>query len=107
MTEPTLTYIGLGSNLGNREDYINSALKMLAEVSDVEVARVSELIETTPLAQANQPEYLNAVAELRTALSPEDLHKTLLNIETSLGRTPQEKWSSRTIDLDIYCLVPE
>ncbi len=101
MTEPTLTYIGLGSNLGNREDYINNALKMLAEVSNVEVARVSELIETTPLAQANQPEYLNAVAELRTALSPEDLHKTLLNIETALGRIRQEKWSSRTIDLDI------
>ncbi len=53
MTELTLTYIGLGSNLGNREDYINRALKMLAEVSDIEVARASELIETTPLAQAN------------------------------------------------------
>ena len=97
----TTAYIGLGSNLGNREDYINSSLRMLAEVSDIEVARVSELIETTPLAQANQPEYLNAVAELRTTLSPEDLHKTLLDIETSLGRTRQEKWSPRTIDLDI------
>ncbi len=97
----TTAYIGLGSNLGNREDYINSALKMLAEVSDIEVAHVSELIETTPLAQANQPEYLNAVAELRTTLSPEDLHKALLDIETSLGRTHQKKWSPRTIDLDI------
>jgi len=101
MTEPTLTYIGLGSNLGNRQDHINSALKMLAEVSDIEVARASELIETTPLAQAQQPEYLNAVAELKTTLSPEDLHKTLVNIETALGRIRQEKWSSRTIDLDI------
>ncbi len=49
----TTAYIGLGSNLGNREGHINSALKMLAEVSDIEVARASELIETTPLAQAN------------------------------------------------------
>ena len=97
----TTAYIGLGSNLGNRQDQINNALKMLAEVSDIEVARASELIETAPLAQAEQPEYINAVAELRTTLSPEDLHKTLLDIETSLGRTPQEKWSSRTIDLDI------
>ena len=94
-------YIGLGSNLGNRENYINSALKMLAEAAHIEVARVSELIETSPLAQAEQPEYLNAVAELRTTLSLEDLHKALLDIETSLGRIRQEKWSSRTIDLDI------
>ena len=101
MTEPTTAYIGLGSNLGNREDYINSALKMLAKVSDTEVARVSKLIETAPLAQADQPKYLNAVAELRTTLSPEDLHKTLVDIETALGRIRQKKWSSRTIDLDI------
>ncbi len=107
MAKQTTTYIGLGSNLGNREDYINSALKMLAEVSDIEVARVSELIETTPLAQANQPEYLNAVAELRTTLSPEDLFKTLVNIETALGRIRQKKWSSRTIDLDILLFGQE
>ncbi|MFZ2147773.1 MAG: 2-amino-4-hydroxy-6-hydroxymethyldihydropteridine diphosphokinase [Sedimentisphaerales bacterium] len=106
----TTVYISLGSNLGNRQDYINSALKMLAEVSDIEVARVSELIETAPLAQApdsrnrgqaEQPDYLNAVAELRTTLNPDDLHTTLVNIETALGRIRQEKWSSRTIDLDI------
>ncbi len=110
MTKLTTAYIGLGSNLGNRQDHINNALKMLAEVSDIEVARVSELIETTPLAQApdshnrgqaEQPEYLNAVAELRTTLSPDEVHKTLVNIETALGRIRQEKWSSRTIDLDI------
>ena len=94
-------YIGLGSNLGNREDYINSALKMLAEAEHIQLVRVSDLVETNPLAQANQPKYLNAVAELRTTLSPEDLLKTLVNIETALGRIRQEKWSSRTIDLDI------
>ena len=94
-------YIGLGSNLGNRQDHINSALRMLAEVADVEVVQVSEPIETNPLGQAEQPMYLNAVAELRTALNPDDLLKTLVNIETSLGRVRLEKWSSRTIDLDI------
>jgi len=94
-------YIGLGSNLGNRQDNINSALRMLAEVADIEVACVSEPIETNPLAQAEQPMYLNAVAELRTTLSPDDLLKTLVSIETSLGRKRLEKWSSRTIDLDI------
>ena len=94
-------YIGLGSNLGNRQDNINSALGMLSEVSGIEVVHISELIETNPLRQAEQPMYLNAVAELRTGLSPDDLLKTLINIETALGRKRQEKWSSRTIDLDI------
>ena len=94
-------YIGLGSNLGNRLDNINSALRMLAEVADIEVVHVSELIETNPLAQTEQPMYLNAVAELRTGLIPDDLLKTLINIETALGRMRLEKWSSRTIDLDI------
>jgi len=74
---------------------------MLAEVADTEVVRVSEQIETAPLAQAGQPMYLNAVAEVRTSLSPDDLLKTLINIETALGRMRLEKWSSRIIDLDI------
>lgn len=94
-------YIGLGSNLGNRQDNINSALGMLGGAADIEVARVSELIETNPLGQAEQPMYINTVAELRTSLSPDDLLKTLIDIETDLGRKRQEKWSSRTIDLDI------
>ncbi|MCP4611493.1 MAG: 2-amino-4-hydroxy-6-hydroxymethyldihydropteridine diphosphokinase [Planctomycetes bacterium] len=94
-------YIGLGSNLGNRQDNINSTLGMLGEASDIEVVRVSELIETNPLGQAEQPMYINSAAELRTSLSPDDLLKTLIDIETTLGRTRLEKWSSRTIDLDI------
>jgi 2-amino-4-hydroxy-6-hydroxymethyldihydropteridine diphosphokinase len=94
-------YIGLDSNLGNRQDNINSALGMLSEVADIEVVRVSEPIETTPLGQAEQPMYLNAVAELQTILTPDDLLKTLNNIESVLGRMRLEKWSSRTIDLDV------
>ncbi len=103
----TAAYIGLGSNLGNREDFIHKALKMLAEAKDIEVARVSDLIETTPLAGANQPMYLNTVAKIKTALTAEDLHKILVNIETSLGRARKEKWSSRTIDLDILLFGKE
>jgi deoxyguanosine kinase len=97
----TTAYIGLGSNLGDRKDFIHKALKILSETKNTEVARVSDLIETAPLGSANQPKYLNAVAQIKTALTAEDLHRTLLNIETSLGRTRGEKWSPRTIDLDI------
>jgi 2-amino-4-hydroxy-6-hydroxymethyldihydropteridine diphosphokinase len=94
-------YIGLGSNLGNRQENINSAIRIISEAADIEVIRKSELIETNPLGQAEQPMYLNAVAELRTTLNPDDLLKALINIETALGRKRLEKWSSRTIDLDI------
>lgn len=97
----TTAYIGLGSNLGDRKDFIHKALKMLSEAKGIEVACVSDLLETAALGGANQPEYLNAAAQIKTALSAEDLHKILVNIENSLGRTREEKWSPRTIDLDI------
>jgi len=101
MQKAITAYIGLGSNLANREGTIKAALEMLAETPDIEVAGVSELLETTALAKADQPKYLNAVAQLKTTLSAEDLHRKLTDIETSLGRKRQEKWSPRTIDLDL------
>ncbi|MHC4423128.1 MAG: 2-amino-4-hydroxy-6-hydroxymethyldihydropteridine diphosphokinase [Planctomycetota bacterium] len=107
MAKLTTAYIGLGSNLQDREGSIRNALKILAEVSEVEVTNVSELIETTPLGGTNQPNYLNAVAEVKTTLSAKDLHKTLANIETSLGRTREEKWSPRIIDLDLLLFGAE
>ncbi len=58
----TTAYIGLGSNLGDREKSISSTLKMLAETEHLEVARVSDITETAPLGDRNQPDYLNAVA---------------------------------------------
>jgi len=100
MAEKT-AYIGLGSNLGDRKANIDGAIKMLADVERVELGRVSDIIETAPLAQSDQPEYLNAAAELKTSLSAEDLHRTLVNIETTLGRVRRGKWSSRIIDLDL------
>jgi len=101
MAKQTTAYIGLGSNLGNRHDSINRSLKTLAESEQVEVARVTDVVETAPLGQADQPKYLNAVAELKTTLSAEDLYERLIDIETSLGRVRREKWASRTIDLDL------
>ena len=102
MTEPTTTYIGLGSNLGDRRGFIQKAVRALAESGEIEVCRVSNIIETLPLGGMKQPSYLNAAAEIKTTLSAEDLHKRLIDIENSLfGRVRQEKWSPRTIDLDI------
>jgi len=94
-------YIGLGGNMGDRSETIETAIKMLAENEHIESVSVSELIETSPLGGAEQPDYLNAVAELQTTLSPEQLHRTMIEIEDHLGRVRQEKWSPRTIDLDL------
>jgi deoxyguanosine kinase len=102
-------YIGLGSNLGDRGKYIKSALKLLKENEHIKVVRVSDIIETIPLAGTNQPKYLNAVVEVNTTLNTEDLHKKLIDIESSIGRVRQtsassvepKKWASRTIDLDL------
>ena len=101
MQKLTTAYIGLGSNLGSREDSIRDAIKMLAEAKHIEVARVSDVIKTTPLGDRNQPDYLNAVAEIKTTLSAEDFHRKLNDVETSLGRVREEKWSPRIIDLDL------
>jgi 2-amino-4-hydroxy-6-hydroxymethyldihydropteridine diphosphokinase len=97
----TTAYIGLGSNLGEREKSIQNAVKMLAEAGNIEVVRLSEVIETAPLGHSNQPKYLNAAAEIETTLNAADLHKKLGNIEVSLGREKKEKWTSRLIDLDL------
>ncbi|MHC4298659.1 MAG: 2-amino-4-hydroxy-6-hydroxymethyldihydropteridine diphosphokinase [Planctomycetota bacterium] len=97
----TTAYVGLGSNLGDRRSKIDGALGMLAQARHIELGPVSGVVETEPLGQADQPTYMNAVAELRTTLTAEDLHRTLADIETSLGRVRQGKWASRTIDLDL------
>jgi deoxyguanosine kinase len=107
MAEHTTAYIGLGSNLGDREKSIKSAVKMLCEIEDVTVLRLSEIIETSPLGQMTQPSYLNAVTEIKTGLSAEELYKKLVDIETKLGREKKEKWASRIIDLDLLLFGQE
>jgi deoxyguanosine kinase len=107
MMKPTTAYIALGSNLGNRRAYIKRALKLLAETRHLRVSGVSDIIETNPLGQMNQPKYLNAVAEIKTALTAEDLYKKLIKIETALGRVRKEKWASRIIDLDLLLFGQE
>jgi 2-amino-4-hydroxy-6-hydroxymethyldihydropteridine diphosphokinase len=99
--EEKTAYIGLGSNLGDRRKYIKSALKLLKENEHIKVASVSDLIETAPLGNTKQPKYINAVAEVNTTLSAEDLYKRLIEIESSFSRVRQKKWASRTIDLDL------
>jgi deoxyguanosine kinase len=103
----TIAYIGLGSNLGDRKNYIERALQLLRETPDVTVERISAIIETKPLSDAAQPAYLNCVAEIRTSLTPEKFHQRLISVENSLGRERKQKWASRTIDLDLLLFGSE
>jgi 2-amino-4-hydroxy-6-hydroxymethyldihydropteridine diphosphokinase len=92
----TRAYVGLGSNLGDRERLIAQAAELIGAV------RLSTVIETEPWGYGNQPMFLNAVAELETQLTPRQLLDHLLDVERRLGRErigPQ--WGPRTIDLDL------
>jgi len=74
---------------------------MLRQIPGIEVVGVSDLLETKSLMGINQPNYSNAVAQIKTSLLPENLLSKLQDIENSLGRTRSEKWAPRTIDLDL------
>jgi deoxyguanosine kinase len=99
--EDRIAYIGLGSNLGDKESSIGRALEMLSKAKNIKVTRVSDLIETAPLGHFNQPKFINGVAEIKTTLSAEGLYEELAGIEALLGRKRQGKWMPRTIDLDL------
>ncbi|HEX8539429.1 MAG TPA: 2-amino-4-hydroxy-6-hydroxymethyldihydropteridine diphosphokinase [Cystobacter sp.] len=94
-------YVGLGSNEGDREVQLVSALEALSRIDAVVVLRCSSLFESAPVGPP-QPRYLNAVVELECALSPQRLLGILKQIEKDLGREPGgTRWGPRPIDLDI------
>lgn len=93
--------IALGSNLGDREAALNSALAALRRLEGVEVLAVSRFHETEPVGPALQGRFLNAAALLRTTLPPRHLLAAMLDIERAAGRERTEKWGPRTLDLDL------
>lgn len=100
-SEIITAYIGLGSNLAGKADFINEAASQLNNTDGVTVAAVSSIIETRPLGDRSGGDYLNNVARIQTVLAAEKLHERMIWIEDSLGRTRGQKWSPRTIDLDL------
>jgi 2-amino-4-hydroxy-6-hydroxymethyldihydropteridine diphosphokinase len=95
-------YIALGSNEGDRRDFLDRALAALRARPGITVSRVSAYYETAPVGgPPGQGRYLNAAAELRTDVEPRALLNTLLEIEQSLGRLRRERHGPRTIDLDL------
>jgi 2-amino-4-hydroxy-6-hydroxymethyldihydropteridine diphosphokinase len=98
---PATAYVGLGANLGEPRRQLQEALALLAAVEEVEVLKVSTFYWNPPLGPPDQPWYVNAVAMLRTRLSPEDLLRVLQHVEAALGRIRGKRWGPRVIDLDL------
>jgi len=94
-------YVGLGSNLGEREAMIRLALDDLARLPSTKLVRASSLYDTEPVGDVDQPNFLNAVAQLETDLTARQLLWNLLLIERRLGRVRTRPWGPRTIDLDL------
>ncbi len=94
-------YIGLGSNLGDPVAQIRSALSTLASMLETRLVRHSSFYRNPPVGYLDQPEFVNAVAEIRTRLAPRDLLDQVLALERNQGRTRDFANAPRTIDLDI------
>jgi 2-amino-4-hydroxy-6-hydroxymethyldihydropteridine diphosphokinase len=98
----TRAYVGLGSNIGDREAMLRRAVDLLGAQADIDLVAVSAIRETDPVGFTDQPRFLNAVAAVETTLPPGALLAQLLALEQELGRTREgPRFGPRTIDLDL------
>lgn len=94
-------YVALGANLGDPASTVRAAFAALANLPDSRIVHSSSLYRTAPVGIADQPEFVNAMAELETGLAPEALLDALLEIEQRFGRIRAERNGPRTLDLDL------
>jgi 2-amino-4-hydroxy-6-hydroxymethyldihydropteridine diphosphokinase len=94
-------FVSLGSNIGDRLGFIQTAVDALGDVAGFKVKAASPVYETEPVGKKDQPRFLNAAVELESLLSPDSILVNLKQTERLVGRTPSEKWGPREIDLDL------
>lgn len=94
-------FLSLGSSVGDRAGYLNSALEKLGNTRGIKVEKVSSVIETEPLGGVAENKFLNCAAEVSTYLSPRQLLNEIHRIETECGRERKTRWGDRTLDIDI------
>lgn len=103
-------YLGLGSNMGNREAHCRQALEYL-DREGLRVTRVSSIYETKPWGVEDQPWFINMAAEVETTRSPDEVLGALKKIEAAMGRQQTVRYGPRIIDLDILfygdCVIEE
>lgn len=94
-------YLGLGSNIGDRESQLNDAIKILNEYDGINVSNISPIYETAPVGYTEQPNFLNLCVEIQTTLTVLQLLEYCLKTEECLHRIRKERWGPRTLDVDI------
>jgi 2-amino-4-hydroxy-6-hydroxymethyldihydropteridine diphosphokinase len=99
--------ISLGSNLGDRFQYLQNALDSINELTGTQVHSVSPVFETDPVGGPEQGQYLNAVAVIKTVLSPEQFLAATQQIELEQNRERNERWGPRTLDIDLLAMDTE
>jgi 2-amino-4-hydroxy-6-hydroxymethyldihydropteridine diphosphokinase len=97
----TKAFVGIGSNLGDREEHLRRAVELLAAEDAISVLASSRLRETEPVGPVAQGLFLNGAVHVETELAPRELLERLLAIEERLGRMRRERFGPRTIDLDL------
>ena len=98
------TFIGLGSNLGDRFLSLCRAIYLIAQFPQITLTNMSGIYQTEPVGKIDQPDFLNAVIEIDSEGPAKQLLASLQDVETLLGRTREVKWGPRTIDLDILSI---
>ena len=94
-------FLGLGSNIGDRTANIERASRLIGEIEAVRLVRMSSLFETEPVGYEDQPDFINAVLEIGTPLTPRELLAAVKEIEQRMGRTWTVRFGPRIIDVDI------
>ena len=101
LTAMNTAYIGVGSNLGDKLDNCFKAIELVDNIENCTVMKQSDFYRTEPVGVASQDWYVNGVICVEAVLSAQDLLRSLLSIETHMGRVRKKRWESRIIDLDI------
>lgn len=94
-------YLSIGSNIGDKEENLNDAVKKIASLKEIKIERISQFIVTEPWGYTEQDEFLNGALKIKTTFSPKELIKALLDIENEMKRERIIKWGPRIIDLDV------
>ncbi len=95
------SYLGLGTNIGDRLNYLNQALNILNSHSNIKISKKSKLYETKAWGYTEQADFLNMCVEIETDLDPNDLLHVCQDVEKKLNRERKIRWGPRTIDVDI------
>ena len=94
-------FLGLGSNKGDRLNYLKKAVRKIQEDRESSIERISSVFESEPYGKKDQNCFYNAVVKLSSSRKSEDIYLWIKNLEKEIGRIPGEKWGPREIDIDL------